>query len=112
MVPSVRAASRMRAPCSRLSIRIRAIAQIGAPGERPVIGQQHGIMIRDERLGGVAQRGRAGRAVGNHRHLAHQQRDLGKNVAGDPFAGHREAGGGGRVRMHYRATVGPATVDP
>jgi hypothetical protein len=69
-------------------------------------------MIRDERLDRIAQRGRAGRAVGNQRHLTHQQRDLGKDVAGDPFAGHREPGGGGRVRMHHRAALGPAPVDP
>jgi hypothetical protein len=52
-------------------------AQVGAPGERPVIGQQHGVMSRDERLDGVAQRVRPGRPVGRQRYLAHQQRDLG-----------------------------------
>jgi hypothetical protein len=88
------------------------LGQVPAPGERSMISKQNGDMSPEKGLGRIAQRQGPGGSVGDAGHLAHQQRDFGKHVTGEPLPYHREGRGCGRMGVYDGATFTSLSIGP
>ena len=87
------------------------VHQVGAAGDRPVVGQEDDVGVLDVGDHRVGERLGPGGLVGGDGDLAEEDLELGHRALGDRLVGDGEGRGVGRVAVDARLDVGPGLHD-